>query len=100
MVDWPERLKRLIQQKVYMAEGGYEFNGKEISKLDPEELKKIADELIADMKTSNLPCINLVLSGIFAPMISTHELEAETIFRQKFEAAKVKYTITLSHKLC
>ena len=29
-----------------MASGGYEFDGKEIQKIDEEELKKIANELI------------------------------------------------------
>ena len=49
-VDWPEKLKKHIRSKVYLAEGGYEFNAKEIGPINEEELCKIVKEMVEDMK--------------------------------------------------
>jgi len=51
-----------------MASGGYEFNTTELAPVDKEELKTIADELIADIKAGNVQFINLVISGVFSPI--------------------------------
>ena len=45
-IDWPEKIKNVIKDKVYLAQGGYEFNAKEISPLNESELIRISEELI------------------------------------------------------
>src|SRR6266576_5748912 len=35
MVDWPERLKQVLGDHTYLCHGGHEFDGREISPLDP-----------------------------------------------------------------
>ena len=45
MVDWPERLKRAIGGHAYLCHGGHEFDGRLISPLDPEELRRVAADI-------------------------------------------------------
>ena len=40
MVDWPDDLKAAIGGHYYMAHGGHEFDGREISALDEKELAR------------------------------------------------------------
>lgn len=49
-IDWPENIKKVIKEKVYLAKGGYEFNAKPIIEIDEEELIKISKELIDNHK--------------------------------------------------
>src|SRR6478752_9530799 len=35
MVDWPDDLRKVIDGSSYLVHGGYEFDGREISKFDP-----------------------------------------------------------------
>ena len=41
-VGWPEKLRKKIENKVYMAKGGYEYNRQELASIDKEELRTIA----------------------------------------------------------
>src|SRR5207247_11321864 len=45
MVDWPERLREALGNHAFLAHGGHEFDGREISALDPGELRGIAEEI-------------------------------------------------------
>src|SRR6266851_1198155 len=36
LVDWPDRLRRLVGGHVYMCRGGHEFDGRPIAPLDRE----------------------------------------------------------------
>ncbi len=47
MVDWPDDLKAAIGGHYYLAHGGHEFDGREISALDEKELLGIADDIRA-----------------------------------------------------
>ena len=37
MVDWPDDLRDVVGNHYYLAHGGHEFDGREISPFDPEE---------------------------------------------------------------
>lgn len=78
-VDWPQKLRDQIEQKVYLCSGGYEYNCTDIGKIDPEELKKVALDLIEVAKNSEKKIINLVISGIFSPFKNDQEIEAKEI---------------------
>src|SRR6266480_1657959 len=45
MVDWPPRLKQAIGNHAYMCHGGHEFDGRLISRLDENELRKVAVDI-------------------------------------------------------
>ena len=69
LVDWPEALVKAISAKSYLAHGGYEFDGRPISPLDPDELREIA----ADMKASGIRSV--AISSVFSPV--NHDLEVQ-----------------------
>lgn len=98
-IGWPDRLREKIENKVFMASGGYEFNAVELSPINEEELTKIAEELLEDQKAGNVEYINLVICGVFSPIKRDQEDRVAEIFEKIFKERGVKYTITLSYEL-
>src|SRR5205809_6152533 len=45
MVDWPDRLRQALGNHAFLVHGGHEFDGREISPLDPDELRRVAGEI-------------------------------------------------------
>ena len=45
LVDWPPRLRKAIAAHVYLCHGGHEFDGREISPLDRDELLRVAEDI-------------------------------------------------------
>jgi len=88
LVDWPDDLKSAIGGFTYMASGGHEFDGREISSLDYTELKKIA----LDMRKNGVEAI--AMSGVFSPVDPTHERQAGAFFQREMPHAQ----ITLSNE--
>ncbi|WP_167042642.1 hydantoinase/oxoprolinase family protein [Salinibacterium sp. ZJ454] len=69
MVDWPLELKKAIRARSYLAHGGYEFDGRPISPIDHDELKRHA----ADMAANGVRSV--AISSVFSPV--NHDLEVE-----------------------
>ncbi|KHK99196.1 hydantoinase subunit beta [Microbacterium mangrovi] len=69
LVDWPENLTAAIEARSYLAHGGYEFDGRPISPLDPAELRAHA----ADMKANGIRSV--AISSVFSPV--NHDLEVQ-----------------------
>src|ERR687896_2076993 len=44
-VDWPDDLADALGRHAYLCHGGHEFDGREISPLDADEVKRVAAEL-------------------------------------------------------
>ena len=40
MVDWPDDLAEVVGHSHHLAHGGHEFDGREISPFDPDEIKQ------------------------------------------------------------
>ena len=76
MVDWPEDLKAAIGGHAYMAHGGHEFDGREISPLDENELLEIA----ADMRAKDIRAA--AISSVFSPVNTECETRARDILRK------------------
>lgn len=90
LVDWPGNLKQAIEARSYLAHGGYEFDGRPISPLDPEELRRHA----ADMREHGIRSI--AVSSVFSPV--NHDLEtraAEILAEELGEDV----AISLSHEI-
>jgi len=45
MTDWPDRLRQALGGHAYVCRGGHEFDGREISALDLDELKSVAAQI-------------------------------------------------------
>ena len=54
---------------MYMLEGGFHFDGREIRPVDKEEILST----ITELKEKNIS--NVVVSGVFSPVCSDHEVQ-------------------------
>ncbi len=89
MVDWPDDLREAIGGHVYLAHGGNEFDGRAISRLDEDELRKIA----ADIKAKGVNSI--AITSVFSPVSADFEKRAAAIFENALPGAH----ITLSNEI-
>ena len=76
MVDWPDDLKAAIGGHYYMAHGGHEFDGREISALDERELLGIAD----DIRAKGVHAV--AISSVFSPVNTGCETRARDILQK------------------
>jgi N-methylhydantoinase A/oxoprolinase/acetone carboxylase beta subunit len=81
MVDWPQDLREALGEHVYLAHGGYDFNGKEISPLDESELRAIA----ADIRDKGLRSI--AIASVFSPVNDEMEKRAAEILQSEMPEA-------------
>src|SRR5262245_31074733 len=89
MVDWPERLKSAIGGHSYLCHGGHEFDGRPISPLDPDELRRVA----ADIAGKGIRTV--AISSVFSPV--NHELEERAAAILTREMPGI--AISLSHEI-
>lgn len=89
MSGWPEDLRSAIGDRGYMCHGGHEFDGRRISPIDPEELKRAA----ADMASADIS--SLAITSIFSPATAEAELEAAEILLSELPHLRV----SLSHEI-
>ncbi|WP_347755400.1 hydantoinase/oxoprolinase family protein [Agrococcus sp. ProA11] len=90
LVDWPEELRQAIKARTYLAHGGYEFDGRPISPLDPDELRRHA----ADMAAHGIR--SLAISSVFSPVNHDLEVQAAEIVRSELGDG---VAISLSHEI-
>lgn len=77
MVDWPTRLVEAVHGRAYLAHGGHEFDGRVISDLDPDELRRHA----ADMGAHGVRAV--AISSVFSPVSNEFELQAAQILAEE-----------------
>ncbi len=77
LVDWPERLRQAIGNHAYICQGGHEFDGREISALDHDELRQIASTTAAD------GVLSMAITSVFSPVNGEFEREAAEIIRSE-----------------
>ena len=82
MVDWPDDLKAAIGGHYYLAHGGHEFDGREISPLDEAELNGIA----ADIKAKGIRAV--AISSVFSPVNTDCETRARDILQKALPEAQ------------
>ncbi|NNG37586.1 hydantoinase/oxoprolinase N-terminal domain-containing protein [Nakamurella aerolata] len=90
LVGWPERLVQAINGRGFLAHGGHEFDGREISPLDPDEIRRIAGEMAAAGVTS------VAVSSVFSPVNSDFERAAAEILTAELGD---DVPISLSHQI-
>tara|TARA_B100000085_G_scaffold282339_1_gene310669 strand:+ start:436 stop:1980 length:1545 start_codon:yes stop_codon:yes gene_type:complete len=70
MVDWPDDIRDTVGNHYWMAKGGYEFDGREISALDMSELEAIASEIDAEGIDT------IAITSVFSPVSDEMERKA------------------------
>lgn len=83
MVDWPEDLAAALGKHTYLCHGGHEFDGREISKFDPDEIKSAA----ADIAAKGLQAI--AVSSVFSPVNQDMEIKAAEILLSEVPGSSV-----------
>lgn len=89
MVDWPDDIRETVGGHYWLAQGGNEFDGREISAIDEDELRGIADEI----GKQNIDSI--AICSVFSPVNSEMEDKARTIMAERLPGA----SFTLSSEI-
>jgi N-methylhydantoinase A/oxoprolinase/acetone carboxylase beta subunit len=89
MVDWPHRLREALGNHAYLCHGGHEFDGREISALDPGELRRV----VADIAAKEIRSV--AISSVFSPVNTDFEQRAAEIVAEELPEA----AISLSHEI-
>lgn len=89
MVDWPQDLREVVGEHVYLTGGGVEFDGSPGTPLDADDLIRIG----ADIAARGLRAI--AVTGVFAPIRDEFEREAGRLLATACPGA----AITLSSSL-
>jgi N-methylhydantoinase A/oxoprolinase/acetone carboxylase beta subunit len=83
MVDWPDDLAQVLGRHTYLCHGGHEFDGREISPLDTDEIGEVANE-ISDKKITAI-----AVSSVFSPVNTSMERDAAAILQEQVPGAHV-----------
>lgn len=83
MTDWPDRVRQALGDHTYVCRGGHEFDGREISALDLDELRRVAGEIGQAGVTS------VALTSVFSPVNAEMETEAAAVFAEELPAVRV-----------
>ncbi len=75
LVDWPDRLRHAVGNHVYLCHGGHEFDGRAISPLDRDELRRVALDAAAKGVRA------VAITSVFSPVNAEFEHEASEIIR-------------------
>ncbi|MCX5080075.1 hydantoinase/oxoprolinase family protein [Streptomyces sp. NPDC056121] len=75
MTDWPDRQRAAVGGHGYLCHGGREFDGRVLSPLDPDELKRTAADIAARGIAS------VAVSSVFSPVAEDDERRAAEILR-------------------
>ena len=89
MVDWPPDLRDTIGNHKYLVHGGHEFDGREISPIDEDEVREVAK----DIKSKGIRAV--AISAVFSPVNSSFEERAAEIIQDEIPDVSV----SLSHEI-
>jgi N-methylhydantoinase A/oxoprolinase/acetone carboxylase beta subunit len=77
MIDWPHDLKETLGNHAFFVRGGFEFNGRQISALDEDEIRRLAGTIRAREIRS------AALTSVFSPVNGGHEQRVAEILREE-----------------
>lgn len=86
MVDWPDDMREAVGGHYWMAKGGHEFDGREISPLDMTELDSIAAEI------GEAGIDTVAISSVFSPV--NDEMEKIAMNRLKERLPHADFTLS------
>ncbi|SDG99366.1 N-methylhydantoinase A/oxoprolinase/acetone carboxylase, beta subunit [Sinosporangium album] len=83
MIDWPDRLRRVVDGGVYVCAGGAQFDGSPLNELDEAGLRGTARQIAASGVR------HVALSSIFSTVNPEPEIRAEEILREELPEASI-----------
>ena len=83
MVDWPEDLRDAIGNHGYYVHGGYEFDGREITRLREDEVRELAGTI------GDAGIRSVALTSVFAPVNGEMEQRVAAILREELTGVHV-----------
>jgi N-methylhydantoinase A/oxoprolinase/acetone carboxylase beta subunit len=86
---WPEDMLGAIRVCSRLARGGFEFDGRELASVHPDEIRGFATEFAA------MGIKNVAISGVFSAIDESQELAAAALVREVIPQAR----ITLSSQI-
>ena len=72
-IDWPDRLRAVLGDHVYLCHGGHEFDGRLITPIDHGELRAAARDIAAKGVRS------VAVASVFSPVDDSYEHEAHEV---------------------
>lgn len=88
MIDWPEDLVEAINKESYIVKGGIEYDGKEISPVDEEEIREVARKMKGNVDTIAITCV-------FSQIRFDHEIMVSQIIKEELG----DILISMSHEV-
>ncbi|MEZ4709817.1 MAG: hydantoinase/oxoprolinase family protein [Caldilineaceae bacterium] len=89
MVDWPDDLAEVVGRNYYLAHGGHEFDGREISPFDPEEIRGIARQIQDKGITA------IAVSSVFSPVNTAFEERTRDLVLEVMPEANITLSSTI-----
>ena len=89
MVDWPDDLRDVVGNHYYLAHGGHEFDGREISPFDPDEIRQHA----AAIAEKGIKAI--AISSVFSPVNAIFEEQTAEIVKEVIPDANITLSSTI-----
>ena len=89
MVGWPQPLREALGDHIHLCHGGHEFDGRRISSVDHDELRRVA----AAFGESGVRTV--AISSVFSPVNAEAEEEAAALIAAELPGAAV----SLSHEI-
>lgn len=83
MTDWPEDLRDAIGNHYFLIHGGYEFDGREIARFEPQELREVAQQIL------NRGITSVAISCVFSPINDEQEKKAAEILLETIPNANI-----------
>lgn len=89
MIDWPDDLRDVVGNHYYLAHGGHEFDGREISPFDPDEIRGHAHSI----KEKGITAI--AISSVFSPVNAAFEEHTAEIVKEVIPDANITLSSTI-----
>jgi N-methylhydantoinase A/oxoprolinase/acetone carboxylase beta subunit len=89
LVDWPERLASCVRGVVSLCHGGHEFDGREISGLDRDEVLRVVEE------ARHKGIASFAVTSVFSPVTAEHEAAVGAMIEEEYPEAAV----SVSHEI-
>jgi len=90
LISWPNDLIKEIGGYTHIVKGGHEYDGRELSPLDEEEIRRAVE----DLKKKRVESI--AISSVFSPVNNGHEVRISEIVK---EIMGEKTPVSLSHEI-
>lgn len=83
LVDWPPLLRDVVLGHAEIVAGGFNYDGRPISPLNPDELRRVAREFAARGVEA------VAISSVFAPVNTDQEQEAAEILQEELPDLRI-----------